>query len=156
MPPLNSWPTVIELTRARLNAARLQARVATPADGAVAAFSGLARERNGGRAVLHLEYEAYEALALRQMAELAEECRRRWAVHGIGLQHRLGRVAIGEASVLAAVAAEHRAPALAACAFLIDELKRRAAIWKKEFFAGGADWLVNDAAASAGAGCAQA
>ncbi len=146
---MSHWPTVVELTRARLESSILAARIATRADGALAGFAGLARERNQGRAVRYLEYEAYEPLALRQMASLADACRRRWPeVHGVGLQHRLGRVELGEASVLVAVAAEHRAPALAACAFLIDALKRGAAIWKKEFFAaGGADWLANDAAA---------
>src|SRR5487761_465967 len=138
-----SWPTIIELTHGPLENAGLEIRVRTPADGAVAGFAGVVRDRNQGRKIRYLEYEAYESLARGQMQQLAEECRRRWPAHGIGMLHRLGRVEIGEASVLIAVAAEHREPALQACGFLIDGLKREAAIWKKEFYEQGSSWLAN-------------
>jgi len=111
------------------------------ADGALCLFVGTVRDTNGGRAVLRLEYEAYEEMALSLMAEIEDEVRRRWPVTDVRLVHRLGPLAIGEASVAVAVASPHRVEAFAACRFAIDTLKAKVPIWKKEYYADGTAWL---------------
>jgi len=113
-------------------------------DGAVCLFVGVVRNENQGRAVSHLEYEAYEEMALPVMEEIERETRARWPVTRVELVHRLGRLEIGEASVAVAVTSPHRAEAFAACRHAIDALKSRAPIWKKEFFADGARWVESD------------
>ncbi len=118
-------------------------------DGAVCVFVGVVRDQNGGRAVLRLEYEAYEEMALPLMREIAVEARRRFPVSAVRLVHRLGRLEIGEPSVAVAVASPHRAEAFAACRFAIDTLKARVPIWKKEFYADGTAWLDGPKAPSA-------
>ena len=114
---------------------------ATPPDGAVCLFVGTVRNENRGRAVLRLEYEAYEDMALPLMAEIAAETARRFPVTDVRLVHRLGRLEIGEASVVVAVASPHRAEVFAACRFAIDALKAQVPIWKKELYADGSEWL---------------
>jgi molybdopterin synthase catalytic subunit len=113
----------------------------SPADGALCLFVGVVRNETGGKAVVRLEYEAYEEMALEVLAEIEAETRRRWPISELRIVHRLGRLAIGEASVAVAVASPHRAEAFAACRYAIDTLKHRAPIWKKEFFEGGAVWV---------------
>jgi molybdopterin synthase catalytic subunit len=130
---------VIALTRQPIDAAALA--IPTPADGAACTFVGVVRAENAGRAVLHLEYEAFEEMALPLMEEIAAEARRRWPVTAIAIVHRLGRLEIGEASVAVAVVSPHRAEAFAACRYAIDTLKATVPIWKKEFYADGAVWL---------------
>jgi molybdopterin synthase catalytic subunit len=114
---------------------------ASPADGAVCLFVGVVRNENRGRRVEHLEYEAYEEMALPLMEEIAAETRSRFPVSGVRLVHRLGRLEIGEASVVVSVCAPHRAEAFAACRHAIDTLKARVPIWKKEHYADGTAWL---------------
>jgi molybdopterin synthase catalytic subunit len=135
---------VVSLTRAPIDLATLQA--VSPTDGALALFVGLVRNHNAGRAVLHLEYESYEAMALAEMERIEAEARRRWPVSQLRIVHRLGRLEIGEASVAVAVASPHRAEAFEACRFTIDTLKKTVPIWKKEFYADGAVWLDGPAA----------
>ncbi len=130
---------VIALTRKPIDLDGLGA--ATPADGAACTFVGVVRDHNAGRAVRYLEYEAFEEMALPLMEEIAAEAGRRWPVTAITIVHRLGRLEIGEASVVVAVASPHRAEAFAASRFAIDTLKQKAPIWKKEFFEGGAVWV---------------
>jgi molybdopterin synthase catalytic subunit len=130
---------MVGLTREPIDAAALSAPSA--ADGAVCVFLGVVRNENGGRPVLHLEYEAYEEMALPLMEQIAAETRRRWAVTDVRIVHRLGRLEIGEASVAVAVTAPHRGPAFEACRHAIDTLKATVPIWKKEFYADGAVWL---------------
>jgi len=130
---------VILLTREPIDLAALHAP--DPADGAVCCFVGVVRDHNAGRRVHYLEYEAYEEMALSQMGELEDEARRRWPVSDVRLVHRLGRLEIGEASVAVAVASPHRAEAFEACRFLIDTLKKKVPIWKKEHFEGGTCWI---------------
>jgi molybdopterin synthase catalytic subunit len=113
----------------------------SPADGALCLFVGTVRDHNGGRAVLRLEYEAYEEMALALMAEIEAEVRRRWPVTDVRLVHRLGPLAIGEASVAVAIASPHRVEAFAACRHAIDTLKAKVPIWKKEYYADGTAWL---------------
>jgi molybdopterin synthase catalytic subunit len=117
----------------------------TPADGALCLFVGVVRNENRGRAVVRLEYEAYEEMALPLMREIAAETRRRHPVTLVRLVHRLGSLAIGEASVAVAVASPHRAEAFAACRFAIDALKAQVPIWKKERYADGSAWLDESA-----------
>jgi molybdopterin synthase catalytic subunit len=116
----------------------------SPADGALCLFVGVVRNENGGRPVLRLEYEAYEEMALPLMAEIEAETKGRWPVSEVLIVHRLGPMAIGEASVAVAVASPHRAEAFAACRYAIDTLKARVPIWKKEFYADGSLWLQNE------------
>ena len=110
-------------------------------DGAVVTFLGLARSHNAGRSVRHLEYEAYEPLALKTFARIASEVQRRWPVARLALHHRLGRLEIGEASVAIAAASSHRADAFAVCRYAIERVKQVAPIWKREFFEGGDVWI---------------
>ena len=109
--------------------------------GAVATFTGTVRNRSRGRDVVALEYEAYEGMAEQTMAELAAELGRRYDLCEIAIYHRVGRVEIGDASVVIAVSAPHRADALAACRDAIDTLKQTVPLWKKEIYVGGEEWI---------------
>lgn len=109
-------------------------------DGALVVFDGIVRNNTRGRQTLHLDYEAYEQMAEKQMRELAVEARTRFAVRHVTIVHRLGRLQVGETSVLIVVASAHRAAAFEACRWLIDTLKKQVPIWKKETFLDGAVW----------------
>jgi MoaE-MoaD fusion protein len=109
-------------------------------DGAAVAFEGVVRNQTRGRKTLYLDYEAYEEMALQQMEALAEQALKQFAIRDLALVHRLGRLEIGETSVLIVVASAHRAAAFDACRWLIDTLKRTVPIWKKEYFEDGAVW----------------
>ena len=115
--------------------------VASDEAGAVATFIGTTRIHSRGRTVTHLEYEAYEGMAEQVMAEIAEELNRRYELCEIAIHHRVGRVSIGERSVVIAVSAPHRQDALAACKDAIDTLKERVPLWKKEVYEGGEEWI---------------
>src|SRR5713226_7596752 len=110
-------------------------------DGALCVFVGVVRDENDGRAVLRLEYEAYEEMALPLMEDISATARHRWPISEIRIVHRLGRLEIGEPSVAVAVTAPHRGAAFEACRYAIDTLKATVPIWKKEFYADGAVWL---------------
>jgi molybdopterin synthase catalytic subunit len=135
----------VEIVGEPLVLERAIAAVRSDADGAVVAFLGVARESSSdGRSVAALSYEAYPALALRQMREIAAEARRRFGPCRIACLHRIGKLELGEASVAVAVAAPHRAAAFDACEYVIDELKARVAIWKQEHYRDGeAEWRAN-------------
>jgi molybdopterin converting factor subunit 1 len=109
-------------------------------DGAAVVFEGVVRNQTRGRRTLYLEYEAYEEMALGQMESLADQAVKRFQVREVALVHRLGRLEIGETSVLIVVASGHRAAAFDACRWVIDTLKRTVPIWKKEYFEDGAVW----------------
>jgi molybdopterin synthase catalytic subunit/molybdopterin converting factor small subunit len=109
--------------------------------GAIATFTGTTRLQSRGRAVLHLDYEAYEEMAEQVMAQIAQELKGRYDLCEIAIHHRTGRVDIGEASVVIAVSAPHRQDALAACKEAIDTLKGQVPLWKKEFYEGGEEWI---------------
>lgn len=113
-------------------------------------FVGTVRDENRGRRVVRLEYEAYEQMALPLMEEIAAEATRRWPVSALRMVHRLGVLAIGDASVVVAVASPHRDEAFAACRYAIDTLKKTVPIWKKEFYADGSAWLDDVPPAPAG------
>ena len=109
--------------------------------GAIATFTGTVRNRSRDRDVLYLEYEAYEGMAEETMAALADELRGRYEITEIAIHHRIGRVEIGEPSVVIAVSAAHRGAALAACRDAIDTLKQTVPLWKKEVYEGGEEWI---------------
>jgi len=115
-------------------------RVKRGEDGAAVVFEGVVRNQTRGRRTLYLEYEAYEEMARQQMEELAERALKQFQVRDVALVHRLGRLEIGETSVLIVVASAHRAAAFDACRWMIDTLKRTVPIWKKEYFEDGAVW----------------
>lgn len=130
----------IRIVRDRIDTNAIIAWVKQPADGAVVVFDGVVRDNTCGRRTLYLEYEAYEAMALQQMKSMAAEARQRFGVRAAAVVHRLGRLEIGETSVLIVVAAAHRGPAFEACRWIIDTLKKTLPIWKKEYFDDGAVW----------------
>jgi len=120
-----------------IDVAGLLAAVPSPADGAVLLFLGIVRDENDGRAVASLEYEAYAEMAERKMREIADEARGRWPVGEVAVVHRTGRLEIGEASVAIAVASPHRVEAYEASRYVIEELKRRVPVWKREGYVEG-------------------
>ena len=114
------------------------------ADGALCVFDGIVRDNTRGRPTLYLDYEAYREMALEQMRGLAADAVARFGVRDVALVHRLGRLMVGETSVLIVVASAHRAAAFEACRWLIDSLKKTVPIWKKETFADGAVWATGE------------
>ena len=116
------------------------ARLTRSADGAAVVFEGMVRDNTRGRPTLYLIYEAYEEMALKQMDGLIEQALQQFPIRAVSIVHRLGRLEIGETSVLIVVASAHRAAAFDACRWLIDTLKRTVPIWKKEHFEDGAVW----------------
>jgi molybdopterin synthase catalytic subunit len=119
----------------------LEREVRTDADGAVIVFHGVARRFSRGRDVVHLEYEAYPEMAEKVMAEIGDEIQTRWPVSGVAIVHRTGVLEIGQASVIIAIAAPHRAEAFAATQYAIDRLKQVVPIWKKEVWSDGSQWI---------------
>jgi molybdopterin synthase catalytic subunit len=113
-------------------------------DGAIVTFDGFVRNESQGRATKHLEYEAYEPMALAKMREIGQQIHEKFAVHRVAMVHRLGRMEIGETSVFISVSAPHRAAAFDACRFAIDTLKRTVPIWKREYFQDGAVWAEGE------------
>ena len=141
LPPVSGGaPESVQLTHAPLESERAVAGLKAGSDGAVVVFDGIVRNNTRGRETRYLLYEAYEAMALDQMRALVREARERFPVRECLLHHRLGRLEIGETSVLIAVASAHRGAAFDACRWIIDTLKKTVPIWKKEFFADGAVW----------------
>ncbi|MGH9712515.1 MAG: molybdenum cofactor biosynthesis protein [Candidatus Acidiferrales bacterium] len=115
-----------------------------PDDGAVVVFDGFVRNNFKGQRTLYLEYEAYEPMAYSKMREIGAQIRAKFKIHRLAMVHRLGRLEIGETSVLIAISSPHRGAALDACRYAIDTLKRAVPIWKKEYFAGGAVWAEGE------------
>jgi MoaE-MoaD fusion protein len=109
--------------------------------GAIATFTGTTRVHSRGRTVTHLEYEAYQGMAEEVMAQIADELKHRYELCEVAIHHRIGRVGIGETSVVIAVSAPHRQDALAACKDAIDSLKETVPLWKKEVYEGGEEWV---------------
>lgn len=130
----------VRLQREPIDAAALTQQVKDGEDGAVVIFDGIVRNNTRGRRTLHLDYEAYESMAVERMRGLTAEAKQQFSVREIILVHRLGRLHVGESSVWIAVASAHRAAAFEACRWIIDTLKKTVPIWKKEFFEDGAVW----------------
>jgi len=138
-----STPTsgdLILLVPGPIDAEALIRHVRTGADGAIVTFDGCVRNQSHGRRTLYLDYEAYESMALAKMREIAAEVHAKFPIDRVAVAHRLGRLEIGETSVLIAVASAHRGPAFDACRWVIDTLKKTVPIWKKEYFEDGAVW----------------
>jgi molybdopterin synthase catalytic subunit len=138
-PPVNTF-----LTRDVIEADELVAGARQGEDGAVVVFDGIVRNHTRNRQTLHLDYEAYEEMALKQIDELSRDAITRFGVRHVTLVHRLGRLKVGETSVLIVVASAHRAQAFDACRWLIDTLKKTVPIWKKETFVDGAVWAAGE------------
>jgi molybdopterin synthase catalytic subunit/molybdopterin converting factor small subunit len=135
----------VQIVRERIDTEAVVGRLKRPADGAAVIFDGVVRDNTRGRRTLNLDYEAYEAMALKQMESLAMEARARFGVRAASIVHRLGRLEIGETSVLIVVAAAHRGAAFEACRWIIDTLKKTVPIWKKEYFENGEVWADGEA-----------
>ena len=135
MPPLTA------VTSAPLAPEAVIRAVDGPGAGAVATFLGLVRDHNQGRRVLFLDYEAYAPLAEKALAIIVAEAQTRWPGARMAIHHRTGRIEIGEASVVIAVATAHRADAFAACRYAIERIKQIVPIWKHEHFEGGDVWI---------------
>ncbi len=130
----------IEILDDELPTSAVLEEIKAGSDGAVCLFDGIVRDNTRGRHTLHLDYEAYREMALKQMNELAQQAVEKFGVRDVALLHRLGRLKIGETSVLIVVASAHRGTAFDACRWLIDTLKKQVPIWKKETFVDGAVW----------------
>ena len=143
LPPAGLAPT-IALRHTPIDAASIAAGLKRGEDGAVVVFDGIVRNNSRGRRTLHLFYESYTEMALAQMRQLADRAFAEYPIRDLAMVHRLGRLDIGETSVVIAVASAHRAAAFDACRWLIDTLKQTVPIWKKEFFEDGAVWAQGD------------
>ena len=134
---------LVAVTSAPLDLQALTAEVERDGsgDGAIAAFTGLVRDHNQGRTVRFLEYEAYEPLAVRALDRILEEARDAWPQTRLAVHHRIGRLEIGEASIIIVAASPHRGDAFAACRYTIERVKQIVPIWKHEHFDGGEVWL---------------
>jgi molybdopterin synthase catalytic subunit len=130
----------VEILDAELPSTQVIEQIKAGSDGAVCVFDGIVRNNTRGRETLYLDYEAYREMALTQMQALAAEAVTRFGVRDVALLHRLGRLQVGETSVLIVVASAHRGAAFEACRWLIDTLKKQVPIWKKETFVDGAVW----------------
>jgi len=132
----------VEVTTSPLSEERLAAAVGDPGAGGIVLFSGVVRDQTSGRRVKYLEYEAHAPMAVAKMREIAAAVRERWpGVRKVALVHRIGRLEIGESSVMIAVASPHRHEAFEACHFAIDTLKATVPVWKKEYFEDGEVWV---------------
>ena len=129
------------ITTAPLDQDALVRALDTTGIGAVAVFLGLVRDNNKGRTVLYLDYEAYEPLALRGLDVIVAEAREKWPAVRLAIHHRIGRMEIGEASVVIAAASPHRADAFSASRYAIERIKQIVPIWKHEYFDGGDVWI---------------
>ena len=130
----------VELTRAVIDTERITAALKQGSDGAVTVFDGIVRNNTRGRRTLYLDYTAYEAMVLPEMQKLVDQAIARFGVRDVAVVHRLGKLEIGETSILIAVASAHRGVTFDACRWLIDTLKKTVPIYKQEFFEDGAVW----------------
>lgn len=140
LPPVSGGVSRAFIVREKIDTQATLEGVKRPEDGAAVAFEGVVRNNTRGRLTLYLDYEAYEEMALKQMEALIAQACEQFKIRDAVIIHRLGRLEIGEISVLIVVASAHRGPAFDACRWLIDTLKRTVPIWKKEYFEDGAVW----------------
>ncbi len=133
-----------EITNEPLNIGEIARRVVPENCGAIVTLDGFVRKFTKGRETEYLVYEAYEPMALKEMEKLIENAKLQFEIENIGIVHRLGKMEIGETSVVISVAAPHRRAAFEACEWLIKELKRTVPIWKKEVYADGEIWIEGD------------
>ncbi len=141
LPPVSGGaPSRVEIVREVIDTDAVLREIKAGGDGAVCVFDGIVRDNTRGRQTLHLDYEAYEDMALKQMQALQAEAIAKYGVREVAIVHRLGRLVVGETSVLIAVASAHRGAAFDACRWVIDTLKKTVPIWKHEQFVDGAVW----------------
>ncbi len=141
-----------QVTREPLDPQRLASLVRRDESGAVALFYGVVRNHSHGRRVLYLEYDAYPSMAVKKMQQVAEEVRSRWDITDVAINHRTGRLEVGETSLLVAVSAPHRREAFEACHYAVDRIKEVVPVWKKEVWEGGESWVEGHPVAAAEAG----
>jgi molybdopterin synthase catalytic subunit len=132
---------LISITHERLDRDALVAAVSHPGAGGIVVFEGVVRDNARGKQVRYLEYDVYPEMAVQQIREIVAEAERRWGVERVAVAHRVGRLEIGEASVIIVVASPHRAEAFDACRYIIDTLKATVPIWKKEVATDGEEWV---------------
>jgi molybdopterin synthase catalytic subunit len=132
---------LIQLTREPLNRDVLVHAVSDPSCGGIVVFEGVVRNQARGKQVRYLEYEMYEEMAQTQIQDIIHEAHKRWGVERVAVAHRIGRLEIGETSVIIVVASPHRAQAFDACRYIIDTLKATVTIWKKEVATTGEEWV---------------
>ncbi len=133
-----------EITTETLDVGAIARRVVPANCGAIVTLDGFVRQITKGRETLYLEYEGYEPMALKEMEKLVAQVKTEFEIENVGIVHRLGKLEIGETSVVISVAAPHRRHAFAACEWLIKELKRTVPIWKKEVYADGEVWVEGE------------
>lgn len=133
-----------EITNEPLDVGAIARRIILPECGATVTLDGYVRQFTKGRESLYLVYEAYEAMALKEMEKLIEKAHEQFKIAAVGIIHRLGKLEIGETSVVISVSAPHRRAAFEACEWLIKELKKTVPIWKKEVYADGEVWIEGD------------
>ena len=148
-PPDANYPTdgagdIYQIVREKIRTRGLVSQLTRDQDGATVTFFGIVRNNTRGRKTTHLNYEAYEPMALRKMREIGEAVRQRWQIGQVGMVHRLGRLEIGEVSVAIVITSPHRGIAFESCRYAIDRLKQTVPIWKKEFFEDGAVWVEGE------------
>ena len=129
------------MTQEPLDPQRLVNLVRRDESGALALFYGVVRNHSQGRRVLYLEYDAYPSMAVKKMQQVAEEVRSRWDITDMAINHRIGRLEVGETSLLVAVSAPHRREAFEACHYAVDRIKEIVPVWKKEVWEGGESWV---------------
>ncbi|MBI4282635.1 MAG: molybdenum cofactor biosynthesis protein MoaE [Chloroflexi bacterium] len=132
---------MIFVTPEPLNPQEITSTVCKSSNGAVVTFLGVVRDSSDGRDVLHLEYEAYQPMAENMLHQIAEEIRERWAIEDVSIGHRVGKLGIGEISLVVAIASPHRQEAFEASQHVLDRIKAVVPIWKKEVFQGGEAWI---------------
>ena len=148
LPPVSGGKSDVEelksqhcaIVRERIPTEQITESMKAAEDGATVVFEGIVRDNSRGRRTLYLEYEGYESMALNEMRKIAQAAFERFQVRDVRIVHRLGRLEIGETSILIVVGSAHRGPAFEACRWLIDTLKKTVPIWKKEHFRDGAVW----------------
>jgi molybdopterin synthase catalytic subunit len=141
-----------QVTQEPLDPPRLANLVRRDESGALALFYGVVRNHSQGRRVLYLEYDAYPSMAVKKMQQVAEEARSRWDITEMAIHHRIGRLEVGETSLLVAVSAPHRREAFEACHYAVDRIKEIVPVWKKEVWEGGESWVEGHPVAAAGPG----
>lgn len=133
--------SLFRLIREPIDIQRITDTILKPEDGAIVVFDGVVRNNAKNKAVRFLEYEAYEAMALKKLEEIGLRAKNEFEIRDISIVHRLGHMEVGECSVVIAVASAHRGPAFDACRFVIDTIKKIVPIWKKEFYEDGEVWI---------------
>ncbi len=133
---------LIKITKENINREEVRRAVAHPDCGAIATFEGDIRNHNDGKEVLGLEYEVYEKMFQAEVKKIFHELAQRWEVKACALVQRVGRLDVGEAGIVIAVSSPHRHSGMAACAWAIEEFKKRAPVWKKEYYLTDAQWVL--------------